>query len=61
MNLDLMVLFWIALHMNGDNVTYFDSFGVSNILKGIKKLLRQTKIYHSIMCGYFCVGYCVTK
>ena len=56
-----MVLFWIALHMNGDNVTYFDSFGVSNILKEIKKLLRQTKIYHSIMCGYFCVGYCVTK
>ena len=23
---------WIALHVNGDNVTYFDTFGVEYIL-----------------------------
>ena len=26
---------WIAVYMNGDNVTYFDSFGVQYILKQI--------------------------
>ena len=26
---------WIALCVNGDNVTYFDSFGVEHILKEI--------------------------
>ena len=27
---------WIALCVNDDSVTYFDSFGVENILKEIK-------------------------
>ena len=27
---------WIALYVNGDNVTYFDSFGVEYIQKEIK-------------------------
>ena len=27
---------WIALYVNGDNVAYFDSFGVKLILKEIK-------------------------
>ena len=27
---------WIALRVNGDNVTYFDSFGVEHIPKQIK-------------------------
>ena len=26
---------WIDLHVNAENVTYFDSFGVENILKEI--------------------------
>ena len=29
---------WIALYVNGDIVTYFDSFGVENIPKKLKKL-----------------------
>ena len=27
---------WIALYVNGDNVTYFDSFEIEYILKNIK-------------------------
>ena len=30
---------WIALHINGDNVTYFDSFGVELTPKKIKKYM----------------------
>ena len=32
---------WIALHVNGDNVTYFDSFAVEYIPKEIQKINRQ--------------------
>ena len=28
-----IVSHWIALYVNGNNVTYFDSFGVEHILK----------------------------
>ena len=31
--------YWIACYLNGFNVTYFDSFGVEDILKGIKKFM----------------------
>ena len=34
---------WIVLHVHGDNVTYFDSFGVEHILKVIKENHRQQK------------------
>ena len=30
---------WIALYVNGDNATYFDSFGVEYILKEIKNFV----------------------
>ena len=30
---------WIALHVNDDNVTYFDSFGVEHIAKEINKFI----------------------
>ena len=30
---------WIALYVNGENVTYFDSFGAEHISKEIKKLI----------------------
>ena len=52
--------------MNGDNVTYFDSFGVEHIPKEIKKFIGNrnitTNIYriqqtnYLIMCGYFYIG-----
>ena len=57
---------WIDLHVNAENVTYFDSFGVENILKEIKKFIGNINIirntyriqaYDSIMCGYFCIGF----
>ena len=57
---------WIALYVNAKNVTYFDSFGVENIPKKIKKFIGNksiiTNIYRiqahdSIMCGYFCIGF----
>ena len=52
---------WIALYVNGDNVTYFDSVGVEYIPKEIKKFIGNKNItnvkYKSIMCGYFCIGF----
>ena len=33
--------YWIVLHVNDDNVTYFDSFGVEYISKEIKKLISN--------------------
>ena len=57
---------WVALWVNNNNVTYFDSFGVEHILKEIIKFIENRNIktnifriqtYDSIMCGYFCVGF----
>ena len=54
---------WVALHVQNNNVTYFDSFGVEHIPKGIKAFINNNKniktnifrrqAYDSIMCGYF--------
>ena len=51
--------------MTVNNVTYFDSFGVEDIPKEIKKFLgnnntqceMQLEICTSIMCAYFCIGF----
>ena len=52
--------------MNGNNVTYFDNFGVEHIPKDIKKFVCNKNImkfflkiqaYDSVMCGYFCTGF----
>ena len=52
--------------MDGDNITYFDSFGIEYIPKEIKKFIGnkniKTNIYriqanNSIICGYFCIGF----
>ena len=32
---------WIALYVNNKIVTYFDSFGVQNIPKEIKKIINK--------------------
>ena len=57
---------WIALYMNAENVTYFDSFGVKHITKEIRKFIGNKNLitniyriqaYDSIMCGYFCIGF----
>ena len=57
---------WIALHVNGKNVTYFDSFGVEHIPKEIRRFIRNKYIitniyriqaYDSIMRGYFYIEF----
>ena len=61
---------WVALWVNNNNVTYFDSFGVEHIPKEIIKFINRpsqnknimTNIFRiqahdSIMCGYFCIGF----
>ena len=57
--------YWITLHVNDNNVTYFDSLGVEHIPKEIKKFIENKNIktniyriqpYDLIMCGYFCIG-----
>ena len=54
------------MHVNDDNVTYFDSFGVEHIPKEVQKFIGNknitTNIYgiqacNSIMCGYFCIRF----
>ena len=56
----------LALYVNAENVTYFDSFGVELILKEIRKFIgnkyittniHRIQTYDSIMCGYFCIGF----
>ena len=56
----------IALYVNGNNMIYFDSFGVEHIPKEIQIFIRNKNIitsiyriqaYDSIMCGYFCVTF----
>ena len=57
---------WIALHINNNNLTYFESFGVEHILKEINKFLGNKNVitniyriqpYNSVVCGYFCIGF----
>ena len=56
----------IALYVNAENVTYFDSFEVDHIPKEVKKFIANKNImtniykiqeYDSIMSGYFCIGF----
>ena len=51
--------------MNGNNIIYFDGFGVEHIPKENKKLIGNKNIitniyripaYDSIMWEYFCIG-----
>ena len=57
---------WVALYVNNNCVTYFDSFGLEHIPKEIKTFINNKNIktnifriqaYDSIMCGYFCIGF----
>ena len=57
---------WIALYVNAENVTYFDSFGVEHTSKEIRKFtgnksittnISRIQAYDSIMCGYFYIEF----
>ena len=50
---------WIALYINNNNVTYFDSLVVEHIPKEFKIFVgnKIMQAYVSIMCGYFCIGF----
>ena len=54
------------MYVHGNNIIYFDSFGVEYIPKEIKKFIGNKNIitniyriqeYDSIMCGYFCIAF----
>ena len=64
MNILILELTGLRLHVNDNNVTYFDSFGVKHIPKEIKAFIKNKNIktnifrvqaYHSVMCVYFCI------
>ena len=55
---------WVALWVNINSVTYFNSFGVEHIPEEYKAFIKNRNIktnifriqaYDSIMCGYFCI------
>ena len=57
---------WITLYVNGNNVRYFDSFGVEHIAKKVKKFIGNknmiANVYtiqacDSIMSGQFYTGF----
>ena len=58
---------WVALYVQNNNVTYFDSFGVEHIPKEIKTFINRSlsittyifriQAYATIMFGYFCIGF----
>ena len=57
---------WRALYVNGNSVTYFDSFGVENFPEEIKIFIGSKSIianifrmqaYYLLMCGYFFIGF----
>ena len=56
---------WVALYIQNNDVTYFDSFEVEHIPKEIRTFIGNKNIktnifriqaYDSIMCKYFCIG-----
>ena len=58
---------WIALYLQNNDVTYFDSFGVEHIPKEIKTFIDRSlsittntfriEAYNSIIRGYLCIGF----
>ena len=64
MSILILELTGLLLHVNDNNVTYFDSFGVKHIPKEIEAFIKNKNIktnifrvqaYHSVMCVYFCI------
>ena len=57
---------WVALYVQNNDVTYFDSFRIEHIPKEIRTFtgnqiiktnIFRIQAYDSIICGYFCIGF----
>ena len=57
---------WLALYVKGNNIIYFDSFGIEHISKVIKRFIENKNIItnickmqscDSISCEYFWIGF----
>ena len=57
---------WVALYVQNNDVTYFDSFGVEHNSKEIRTFISnkniktnifRIQVYYSIMCGYSYIGF----
>ena len=56
---------WIALYVNNKTAIYFDSFGIENVPKEVKKLIGTRNIISNIdriqnydsIVRYFCIGF----
>ena len=62
----MLKLIEFFLHVNNNDVTYFDSFGIEHIPKEIKAFFNNKNIktnifriqsYDSVMCVYFCIRF----
>ena len=53
--------YWIALHVLGNDATYFNSFGVEHIRRRNKRFIGDNKfriqVHDLATCGYFCIGF----
>ena len=54
------------MHLNGNNVTYLNKFGVEHIPREIKRFINESTVttnifriqaYDSVMYGYFCIEF----
>ena len=57
---------WLALYVKGNNIIYFDSFGIEHISKVIKRFIENKNIITNICrmqscdlisCEYFWIGF----
>ena len=57
---------WVAIFINDDRATYFDSFGVEHMPREVVRFLRnkdiQANIFRvqpadSVLCGYYCIKF----
>ena len=60
-----MGTYWVTLYVNGNNVAYFDSYGVEKTSKEIRKSIINKNIItnvfkmqtHLIISRYICIGF----
>ena len=57
---------WVAVHINGDQAVYFNSFGIEHLPEEILKFVRNKHLrvnifraqsIKSFLCGYYCIQF----